>query len=377
MCEEERGDEKNRSNRFIVVLSGPTAVGKTSFSYELAQRVPVEIINCDVGQLYTPLSIGTAKPAVHEFPVPSYLFDRFDEPVDFSSSAYREEASRLVVEIWDRGHVPVFVGGSLFYVYALLFPPVKLTPRPESCALVSFDKLRASGLSDADLKNEVASSPPFHDSCPPDQMLAACHQELAAFSPEQLWEQLHCVDPTRALAIERSDRYRLERALCLWRVYGVLPSSCEPRFEPLAPFVLLFLKRERSELYSLINARVEEMVEQGFVDEVKQLTEEWRTFVRMKKLIGYSQMLDFVEEKISKAEAVSKTQQLTRNYAKRQGVFWRMLVRRLESEHTASQYGVWRELDLTLSPVTLYIEQVISDMRLFAHKENGNTGGPV
>lgn len=308
------------ANPFFIVLSGPTGVGKTAFSVELSRRLPVEIINGDMGQLYQPLSIGTAKPPKDTYACPTHFFDYLTKPVSFSSMAFRHEAERCMRGIWERGNIPLIVGGTLFYCMSLFFPPIA--------------------------KRE-------------DSGRATLTTDYAHLSTAELWELLHTLDPVRAAAVSRNDRYRLDRALQLWHQHGVPPSSLLPAFNPLGRFLFVFLTRDRAELYARIESRCDEMISEGFLQEVEGLSAEWRSFVREKKLIGYPEMLDVAEGHLSINEAIAFIKKQTRNYAKRQNTFWRMLHRRLADAEAAS-WGDWGEANLTLHPLHLYIEQVVS-----------------
>ena len=103
-----------KKQKFFIVLYGPTAVGKTDLSLAIAQQLSAEIINMDVGQFYTPLSIGTAKPDWCSFSTPHHLFDTIDSPRDFSVTEYRQSVLEKMDMIWQRNHVPLLVGGILY-----------------------------------------------------------------------------------------------------------------------------------------------------------------------------------------------------------------------------------------------------------------------
>ena len=111
---------------FFIVIAGPTGVGKSDFALQLAQQLsfPVELINADMGQLYTPLSLGTAKPDYKHEPVVHHLFDCLDEPRDYTVHEFRQAVVQVMQELWARGVVPLIVGGSSFYVQSLFFPPL-------------------------------------------------------------------------------------------------------------------------------------------------------------------------------------------------------------------------------------------------------------
>src|SRR3990172_4748508 len=111
---------KNKIDRpFMLIIYGPTGVGKTDMALAIAERMPSEIVNMDVGQFYTPLSIGTAKPAWRSSPVPHHLFDILDTPKNITVVEYRTLLLKKINEIRDRGNLPIVVGGSGFYLYSL------------------------------------------------------------------------------------------------------------------------------------------------------------------------------------------------------------------------------------------------------------------
>ena len=105
----------------IIFIYGPTAVGKSDYAVGLADVAPIEIVNCDVGQLYTPLFIGTAKPDWKNEKVPHHLFDVIDEPRDYTVIEYKKALLSVCNEIWARGATPVVVGGSGFYIKSLFW----------------------------------------------------------------------------------------------------------------------------------------------------------------------------------------------------------------------------------------------------------------
>lgn len=314
---------------FFLVICGPTGSGKTDLSYALARRFPVEIINCDVGQFYVPLSIGTAKPPWRESAIPHHLFDCIEAPQDFTVIKYRQMVQEKMVEIWSRNAIPVVVGGSLFYLRALFFPPEE----KQACTAMA-------------ARSAPATSPK---------------------QTEELWSELFAIDPTRAAMLGKNDRYRIQRALDIWRSTGELPSEKRPVFAPFAQFHVTCVVRDRAELYHRIDERVLTMLKEGWVEEVNQLSEEWKSYLMHKKILGYPEIMmrlddDSLHVCASDRELIAVLQQKTRNYAKRQMTFWRALKRDLEREAGATAVG---EIDLTLSSVDLYLEhtQRIVDMR--------------
>src|SRR5579859_8042174 len=116
---------------FFLVITGPTGVGKTDFALDLAQHIPSEIINADMGQCYKPLTIGTSKPDWKSQATPHHIFDVLDEPAHFSVTDYREKVLDLIHGIWSRNKLPIIVGGSGFYIKSLFFPPPHSTASGE------------------------------------------------------------------------------------------------------------------------------------------------------------------------------------------------------------------------------------------------------
>lgn len=282
-----------------LILYGPTAVGKTDISLGIAQEIDAEIINMDVGQFYTPLSIGTAKPLWKTLPITHHLFDILDKPSNFSVIEYKERVFSLLKDIWSRKKTPIIVGGSGFYLYALFF---------------NFNSQQ---------DQEKLS-------------LTRDHKELYV----SLWDYLNIVDPKRAACIHKNDRYRVIKALELFEGKNIQPSRAEPKFQTDFSADLVFLDRKRVELYDRINQRVSGMLSNGFLEEVGSLIDTpWEKFLLQKKLIGYNEIVDYLRNNgLFSLDTVEKLiAQRTRNYAKRQGTFWRYLCNKLSLEKTKNE----------------------------------------
>jgi tRNA dimethylallyltransferase len=301
----------------VIFIYGPTAVGKSAFADLLATMLPIEIINMDSAQFYAPLTIGTAKPAWRHSNIPHHLFDTITEPCDYSVVQYRTAVSALVTAIQARGAIPVFVGGSGFYLKSLLFPPhnyqTKTTP----------------GLLPDDT---------------------------------HLWERLAAFDPVRAAAINPHDTYRLKRALELAYHTGTLPSDHRPVYNPIVQqYHCLFLTRDRADLYTRINERVHAMFDNGWLQEVHQLqATPWEPFLMKKKFIGYNELLTMCTMHITTAQkehtlAIIATR--TRAYARRQEIFARMLIRTVRTAHPTASYIC---ANLTSLNPDIYLKQLVA-----------------
>jgi tRNA dimethylallyltransferase len=290
----------------LIIILGPTGVGKTDAALALGEQTAIEIINGDMGQLYEPLTIGTAKPNWRHEPIPHHLFDSINEPRRYSAAEYRRAVLSCGEAIARRGALPVIVGGSGFYIKSLFFPLQETQQTEEASAHYS-------------------------------------------------WAQLAQVDAQRAAEIHPHDDYRINRAMALWQ-QGVLPSSCKPLFQPSDFAVhVVYLTRSREELYARIDARVEIMLEQGWIEEVQQLSDEWRAFVREKKIIGYPEIIEYLhDEAYTREQLIATIARKTRAYAKRQETFWRSFCRSLKDKNEVTLH----ELNLTLCDVGLYLNQL-------------------
>lgn len=295
----------------IIFIYGPTAVGKSDYAVALANVAPIEIINCDVGQFYTPLSIGTAKPDWKQEEVPHHLFDILDEPQDYTVVEYKKVLMTTCAEIWNRGATPVVVGGSGFYIKSLFF-----TPSEEVGTTVE--------------KQESYKDEPT----------------------EVLWQKLIEIDPKRVQTLHPHDRYRIERSLILASL-NKSASSFQPEYQDLGvPFLLLCLSRERDELYQRINERTQKMITSGWIDEVVDLEKSlWSPFLKRKKLIGYDAILNVLEHPESYETLAETIAQKTRQYAKKQMTFWRMLERSLTMNTSAP--SMVKELPISNAPESL------------------------
>jgi tRNA dimethylallyltransferase len=301
----------NIHENHIFIIGGPTAAGKSDFACEIASRIHAEIVNADMGQLYTPLSIGTAKPNWRSEPTIHHLFDIIDEPRDCTVVEYRAMVTSIVQDIMSRGAMPIIVGGSGFYLQSLFFPPV-------------------------------------------------AGPVCAGFNEEPDWNLLNSIDPERARNIHPHDVYRISRALNIWKSTGIKPSTMVRPYKPLAQAQFLWVTRSKKHLNERINQRVIHMIDHGWLEECRNLLgTPWETFIRKKKLIGYCELFDHLEGRATLDDSIAVIQQKTRNYAKRQMTFWRMLKRQLDALVAATPPVVTCEVNLTLDDSRLYINHLL------------------
>jgi tRNA dimethylallyltransferase len=241
-----------------LILTGPTAVGKTSLAIELAERLQLEIINADTVCFYRKFDIGSAKPSpADRKSVPHHLIDIADPDQTYPAAAFLKDCLSVLAEIHARKKRALIVGGSGFYLKALRF-----------------------GLWDA-----PATSKDFRAS-------------IDARATEDLFSELETLDPVHAAKIGVSDRYRIVRALEILSLSGKKPSELEASMSrvPNPAFPLFVLDRDKEELSRRIEERVRGMLTAGFIEEVKSLREH---HPGSKTLLsaGYRQVMDFLEQK--------------------------------------------------------------------------------
>jgi len=269
----------------IVVLSGPTASGKSSLAMALAREFPVEIINADSLQVYRRFDIGTAKPTVAErAEVPHHLIDVADPDEPYDAGRYVLEAERAIDGIRARGKVPMLVGGTGMYIRALLR---------------GLDSLP----SDPRVREELARRWDAEGG-------AALHAELAG------------IDPETSARVHPSDRHRVLRALEIAAVAGVQPSRARAAWsssEARHGCLFLALWPDREALYGRIDARTEEMFRRGLVDEVRGLLDTGvsRSLKPMMAL-GYRHAAAHLLDGVPLSETIEAVKRDTRRYAKRQ-----------------------------------------------------------
>lgn len=301
----------------VLIITGPTASGKTAFSELILNSIPGEVINADLGQFYTPLSIGTAKPDLSAVHYVAHGFNILHEPRDLSVVAYRDLVTKLVNQVASTNKTPIIVGGSLFYIKSLFFPPHELVEQ-----------------GDGEGKNVIDNVP-----------------------GESLWQQLYAIDPIRANELHPHDEYRIKRALDIWQKTGTKPSSYKPVLQMPFRAMIVFVCPERATLNTTIQKRVTSMLQQGWVAEVEKLVNTpWEDFLRTKGLIGYAELIDWVKngKQLTEFEnVVSIISRKTQAYAKRQVTFWKSFSRQLGNYESDSKCGVRVATITEVTPVTV------------------------
>ena len=276
----------------LIILTGPTAVGKTKASIGLAKAIGGEIISADSMQVYKGMDIGSAKIRPEEMKViQHYLVDVLEPSCEFHVVRFQQMAKQAMAEIYAKGKIPIVVGGTGFYIQALLYD-IDFTENEE----------------DTGYREE----------------LEALAKERGA---EYLHEMLKEVDPESARQIHANNRKRVIRALEFYRLTGQKISEhneTERAKESPYEFCYFVLNDDRKKLYDRIEKRVDQMLEMGLLEEVTALKNKGYTkdMVSMQGL-GYKEMLNYLNGECSYEEAVSILKRDTRHFAKRQLTWFR------------------------------------------------------
>lgn len=283
---------EEKKERPLIILTGPTAVGKTKLSIGLAKALNGEIISADSMQVYRNMDIGTAKIKPEEMQgVKHYLIDEFDPAEEFNVAIFQERCQKYIREIYDKGKVPILVGGTGFYIQAVLY---------------SIDFARTE--IDSGYREELAAFAKEHGN-------EALHRELAK------------VDEASAKAIHPNNVKRVIRALEYFhQTGGKMSEHNETQQQKQAnyDFKYYVLSLPREILYHRINNRVEQMRAEGLVEEVKGLLDKGCTkdMVSMQGL-GYKEIIDALEGRDTIEHAFERIKQETRHFAKRQFTWFR------------------------------------------------------
>lgn len=278
--------------RPLIVIGGPTACGKTGFSIKLAKKIGGEIISADSMQVYRYMDIGTAKVTPEEADgVPHYLIDEFDPDEEYNVMIFQQKAKAYMEEIWAKGKIPILVGGTGFYINALLY--------------------------DNDF-TETENDTSYREEC---------YKLAQEQGPEVLYERLQEIDPEYAANIHANNVKRVTRALeyhyLTGRKFSEHNAEQKGKETPYDAAVII-LTMDREKLYERIELRIDLMMEQGLLEEVKGLLDRGYTpdLVSMQG-IGYKEFIPYFNGECTLEEAVTQLKTNTRRFAKRQLTWFR------------------------------------------------------
>ena len=275
----------------VIVICGPTASGKTALSIELAKKINGEIVSADSMQIYKDMDIGTAKPTNEEMQgIKHYLLDFVSPEERYSVAQYKQDAKTAIKEIISKGKTPIIVGGTGLYVDSLIYE-----------------------IEYSDIKIDENY-----------------RKELEKIVEEKGLDELHKmaiqIDPIAMEKISPNDKKRIMRVLEIYKSTGKTKTQQEEesRRKPVEyDYKVFAINWDREILYQRINKRVDIMIEQGLIEEVKNILQNYEQFPTAMQGLGYKEVVDYINGIYTKEEMIEKIKMETRRYAKRQLTWFR------------------------------------------------------
>lgn len=275
----------------VYVIGGPTASGKSKLAVELAKKVNGEIISADSMQIYKEMNIGTAKVNKEEMQgVQHYLVDFVSPDERYSVSNFKKDAEKAIEEILEKGKTPIVVGGTGLYIDSLIYG---IEFQNEEVDLEYREKL-----------NKIADEKGL----------------------ESLYKKAQKIDPEAMKKISINDRKRIIRVLEIYHKTGKTKTEQElqsRKNEVKYEYKVFAITMDREKLYERIEKRVDSMIEQGLIEEVKQILNKYHTFPTAMQGLGYKEVVEYLEGSCTKEEMIEKIKKETRHYAKRQLTWFR------------------------------------------------------
>lgn len=275
----------------VIVIGGPTASGKSGLAIKLAKKINGEIISADSMQIYKDMNIGTAKVTEEETKgITHYMLDIVSPEERYSVSTYKKEAEKAIEEILEKGKIPIIVGGTGLYIESLIY-----------------------GIE-------------FQDEKIDEQY----RKQLDTIAEIEGLEKLYCeatkIDPQAMEKISKNDKKRIIRVLEIYHKTGKTKTEQEiesRKTEIKYNYKSFAITMERNKLYQRIEKRVDQMIENGLIQEVENIRKKYNKFPTAMQGLGYKEVIEYLENKTTKEEMVEKLKKETRHYAKRQLTWFR------------------------------------------------------
>ena len=275
----------------VIVICVPTASGKTALSIALAKKINGEIVSCDSMQIYKDMDIGTAKPTIEEMQgIKHYLIGYVSPEQRYSVADYKKDAKKAIKEILEKGKIPIVVGGTGLYIDSLIYE-------------IEYQDIKLDAQYRKQLEDEVKEK-----------------------GLEELYKKAKIIDEKAMEKISPTDKKRILRVLEIYHATGKTKTEQEiesRKKEVEYDYKVYALNWDRQKLYDRINKRVDIMIEQGLIQEVKQILEKYSTFPTAMQGLGYKEVVDYLNGIYTKEEMVEKIKMETRRYAKRQLTWFR------------------------------------------------------
>ena len=270
----------------VIVICGPTASGKTALSIELAKKINGEIISCDSMQIYKDMDIGTAKPTKEEMQgIKHYLLDFVLPDTRYSVADYKKDAKRAIKEILEKGKTPIIVGGTGLYVDSLIYE-------------IEYQDIKF----DEEYRKKL-------------------EKQVEEQGLKLLYNKAKEIDPEAIAKISKNDKKRILRILEIYNATGKNKTYQEKQSrikEVEYDYKIYAINWDREKLYDRINKRVDIMIEQGLIEEVKEIYSKYDKFPTAMQGLGYKEVVEYLQGETTKEEMIEKIKQESRRYAKRQ-----------------------------------------------------------
>ena len=275
----------------VIVIAGPTASGKTRLAIELAKKINGEIISCDSMQIYKEMDIGTAKPSIDEQQgIIHHMIDIVSPNERFSVSDYKKMAEQQIEKVLEKGKIPILVGGTGLYVNSLIYG-IEFVE-------IEFDEKYREQL---EKRAEIEGL-------------------------QKLYEEAVKIDKEAMKVISPNDKKRILRVLEIFHQTGMTKTKQDELSRKNGPkydYKVFAINIDREILYDRINKRVDKMIENGLIDEVQNIHQKYNSFPTAMQGIGYKEVVEYIQENITKEEMIEKIKQESRRYAKRQLTWFR------------------------------------------------------
>lgn len=300
----------------VIVIGGPTASGKTALSIELAKKIDGEIVSADSMQIYKDMSIGTAKPTIEEIgDVKHYMLDFVFPDTRYSVSQYKEDAINCIEKIIKKGKTPIVVGGTGLYIDSLIYG-------------IEYQEITI----DTEYRDQL-------------------NKQADSGNLQELYEEACKIDPEAMKIISPNDKKRIIRVLEIYKQTGKTKTeqNIESRKKEVPyDYIMFAINMDREKLYERINKRVDIMLENGLIEEVQALINKYDNIKTAMQGLGYKEVVQYLNNELTKEEMIDKIKMESRRYAKRQLTWFRK-----------NKETIWID---GLSPIENNVNEIIKTM---------------
>ena len=276
----------------VIVIVGPTASGKTALSIELAKKIDGEIVSCDSMQIYKDMNIGSAKPTIDEMQgIKHYMIDIVPPDERYSVAEYKKQAEQAIEEILQKGKTPIVIGGTGLYANSLIYG-------------IEYSNIKL----DEEYRKKLEKNASSEDGL------------------QKLYDEAIRIDSEAMKIISKNDKKRIIRVLEIYHSTGKTKTELEIESRKNGvkyDYKVFAIDMDREILYDRINRRVDIMIENGLIKEVEGLLAKYKQFPTSMQGLGYKEVVEYFDGRLTREEMIEKIKQESRRYAKRQLTWFR------------------------------------------------------